>query len=474
MNIFETAAEFVELDNRRNRLNHATTTKESLWEKFKVQLPTELISGKNILDLGCCLGAAGHYALTHGANHYTGVELQTYYSDTANTLLSKYWDADRFTIINSDIEEFLLSNTKKYDYVLAAGIIYAFVDVISVLKKISSITKEHLMLDTVTVYVNNEDPNSGIILITDSPQMIKADKDNVDCYKGVSSRIDMKALDILLGLENFVRDGDIIKPIKYTDTPADPYNVERYYQYNNFYGTGRFMVRYKRDPTQNRTTLRQQIVNDNKHIGKKWVFDESVADRFQHEAETNIPSYHAVIDKCLQFANKHLNKNDSIVDVGSALGYTINKFVNAGFTNIIGIDNSPSMIAKSMHGDKIIYSDTFVKKPFKLVMMNWTLHFIQDKESYLKDIYDSLDNGYLILTDKCSQSDTVKNLYYDFKRSKGVSDDYITMKEQNLKDVMKSVTVEWYLGTLKDIGFTVDIIHGDLGFTTFLCSATQN
>jgi hypothetical protein len=103
-------------------------------------------------------------------------------------------------------------------------------------------------------------------------------------------------------------------------------------------------------------------------------------------------------------------------------------------------------------------------------MMNWTLHFVTDKTSYLNDIYTSLeDNGYLILTDKCLQSDIVKDMYYDFKRSHGVSEEYIRQKEQNLIGVMKSVPIEWYLGSLRQNGFNVDIIYSDLGFTTFLC-----
>ena len=122
-----------------------------------------------------------------------------------------------------------------------------------------------------------------------------------------------------------------------------------------------------------------------------------------------------------------------------------------------------------MHKERVINSDILPDGKYKLVLMNWTLHFISDKDKYLQKIYDSLDNGYLILTDKCSQSDIVKEMYYDFKRSKGITDTYIYQKEKDLVGVMKSVPVDWYLKTLREIGFNVDIIHGDLGFTSFLC-----
>ena len=203
---------------------------------------------------------------------------------------------------------------------------------------------------------------------------------------------------------------------------------------------------------------------------KVWTFDDSVAERFQHEAETNIPSYHIVIDKCLSFANKHLNKSSKIIDVGSALGYTISKFINAGFNNVMGVDNSIAMIEKSVHKALVVFSDSLPNYTYDLIMMNWTLHFVTDKKTYLSTIYKSLnENGYLILSDKCVQTDIVKDMYYDFKRNHGVSEEYIKQKEQNLLDVMHLNSVDWYLKTLRDLGFAVDIIHGDLGFMTFLC-----
>jgi SAM-dependent methyltransferase len=206
-----------------------------------------------------------------------------------------------------------------------------------------------------------------------------------------------------------------------------------------------------------------------------WIFDNEIANRFQAEAETNIPSYHTVISKCLQFANKNLEKSDKIIDVGSALGYTISKFKNAGFTNVIGVDNSPAMIEKSVFKDIVICSNFLPKDIYKLIIINWTLHFIANKIQYLRDVYNNLDNnGYLILSDKCCQTDLVKDMYYDFKRNNGVSEEYIIEKEKKLIGVMQSVSIGWYLNTLQEIGFIVDVIHGDLGFVTFLCCKKSN
>ena len=142
----------------------------------------------------------------------------------------------------------------------------------------------------------------------------------------------------------------------------------------------------------------------------KWQFDKSVADRFQNEALTNIPDYERVIDMCYNIVNSNYPKSAKIVDVGSALGYTINRFIENEYENVFGIEYSQAMIDQSLHKERIIKSDTFVGN-YDVVLMNWTLHFIEDKWKYVENIYDSLnDNGILILTDKTNQSEVVKEM----------------------------------------------------------------
>lgn len=466
MNIFETAKEFVNLDNRKDR-NFAPTTSESLIKKLSVQLPESLIANKTILDLGSCLGAAGHYALTFGAKHYVGVEIQPEYNELSKNLLSRYWSSNKFEIVNKDINDFLdsaIAQNIKYDYVLAAGVIYGFLNIIDLIKKISKVSKEYIVIDTLTVPYYNEDENTGLITISKKGEMVSSSDLN-NPHMGIGIRIDSKALDLLMSINSFKKDCDI-KPEKYLEK-NDPYHDIQYFNIGNkeYQGPARFISRYIR-VTERQKTLEENIISSKK-FDKQWVFDNTVAEKFQHEAETNIPSYHLVIDKCLQFANKHLQKTDKIIDVGSAIGYTMSKFINAGFTDVMGVDNSPAMNDKNIYS--VVCSDKLPNFKYKLVLMNWTLHFIVDKESYLRDIYNSLDNGYLILTEKCLQSKIVKDLYYDFKRSNGVSEDYIKQKENSLIGVMHLMNVDWYLKTLQELGFSVDIIHAEYGFVTFIC-----
>ena len=63
---------------------------------------------------------------------------------------------------------------------------------------------------------------------------------------------------------------------------------------------------------------------------------------------------------------------------------------------------------------------------------------------------------------------------YDFKRKNGVTEEYIQQKEKDLIGIMHSVSLGWYTNKLSMVGFkSVEVIHGDLGFVTFLCSKTN-
>jgi hypothetical protein len=67
------------------------------------------------------------------------------------------------------------------------------------------------------------------------------------------------------------------------------------------------------------------------------------------------------------------------------------------------------------------------------------------------------------------QSDTVKKLYYQFKRNNGVSQSYIDEKEKQLAGMMHLETIDWYMFTLQSMFSKVEIINSALGFVSFLC-----
>jgi hypothetical protein len=202
-----------------------------------------------------------------------------------------------------------------------------------------------------------------------------------------------------------------------------------------------------------------------------WKFDKEVADRFETEAINNIPDYHRVIDMCVDIAKqKGFSSEINVVDVGSALGFTVDRFINADYPYTYGVESSADMIEKSLHKDKIFLSNTFPVMPVEFVMANWTLHFVKERKQYIQDIYNNMTGGVFILSEKTTQTKEVKELYYNFKIANGVSLEYIKQKEQLLQGFMDLYPVDWYIQTLNDVRFkNIQIINARYGFVTFYC-----
>jgi tRNA (cmo5U34)-methyltransferase len=206
-----------------------------------------------------------------------------------------------------------------------------------------------------------------------------------------------------------------------------------------------------------------------------WEFNESIADVFVEHARKHIPDYDRVIDLNVNIC-KMLLKNcieDKVIDVGCATGETINRLWASGLHNLIGVDNSKAMLERCQNKNAVyIHSDSFPKEngPYSAILCNWTLHFIKDKQTYLKNMFNGLCNdGFLILSEKTCNEGADLELYHNFKRSKGVSDEEIKIKAQSLQNVMFVHDVNWYLKTLEVVGFKeVTIVNSAPCFTTFL------
>lgn len=206
-------------------------------------------------------------------------------------------------------------------------------------------------------------------------------------------------------------------------------------------------------------------------VESSWVFDHAVADRFQQEAQAHIPDYDRVIDLCWDCVQARFGsrRDIAIVDVGSALGHTMHRFIGQGYTNVQGIDNSEAMIASSKYPNRVTNSDQFVgQNQWDVVLANWTLHFVQAREQYLADIYQGLHSGgMLIVTDKMDHTPELETLYHDFKRRNGVSDEVIQKKKLSLNGVLTTRPLQWYLDTLKQIGFDdLQVVNSRFMFTT--------
>lgn len=203
----------------------------------------------------------------------------------------------------------------------------------------------------------------------------------------------------------------------------------------------------------------------------KWSFNiDDVVKNFQTIAKTNIPNYEVVIDKCIKIADTFLSKTSNIIDVGSSLGFTLKKFNNAGYINLYGVEKSKKMIENMLFKNATIFnSDVFPKElKFDMVLMNWVLHFILDRKKYLIDVFDSLnDGGIVILSEKIYSPKEFEKIYYEFKKENNISELEILEKKKKLQGVLITYPIEWYIETLKNIGFSdIQIIDADFCFNT--------
>lgn len=203
-----------------------------------------------------------------------------------------------------------------------------------------------------------------------------------------------------------------------------------------------------------------------------WKFDQDVARTFPAHARSHIPNYEAVIGLCVALCEDY-GKDAAILDVGVATGETISQLNSAGFTNLFGVDNSRAMLDQCPDGiATLILSESFPEaREFDVVLMNWTLHFIREKEDYLQDIFEGLrPGGLLVLSEKISKADFPSRHYHQFKRRQGLSEAEIRQKARSLEHVMYINDVPWYFRALSKAGFReVHLVNAFWCFATFVC-----
>lgn len=481
---FELEPDFYLRDNRFHR-EVTPVNGKTLEAKHSVALPEWVVKGKTILDLGSCLGATGHWCLFHGATEYTGIELQTAYSSISNELLGRHWNSNQFKIINSEISAFLNAcEDQKYDVVIAAGVLYAFLDYYSILKNISRVARQWVVIES----LNSQKMPPGFMGVEISKSSTMTLPENRERAQGLGSIVSFRALSVLMEHFGFVDTENLLRP------PA----VEGVHDVFNEIlkggqAPGRYLMRFQRahsgnpDLSQelslnkfNRPTVEfSKYIPGIKTAAGSWKFDSAVAEDFNQIALTSIPRYQETVTMGLEVASRIFpEKKCRIIDVGSAIGYTIDQFIQAGFDDVWGVENSKAMFDKSLHKEKVILSDSFPIHlgPYDVVCANWVLHFMNQREQYLESIFEGLAlGGVFILSEKIQASPLVQNLYHDFKRKNGLSESQIRDKEAAIKGILNPYPLEWYFVTLKEIGFSnIEIVNSYYNFVTIICRKEQS
>jgi SAM-dependent methyltransferase len=122
--LFTRDSPFVREDNRRTRPNLPTSA-ASLNRRHGLLMPPRTIEGSSVLDLGCCIGATGHWALELGARRYVGVEHQPGYAKQAGRLLAGRRNA---TIVPEDAARYAARGRRSFDLVAMLGVAHGLYD----------------------------------------------------------------------------------------------------------------------------------------------------------------------------------------------------------------------------------------------------------------------------------------------------------------------------------------------------------
>lgn len=481
---FNKYPEFIEQDDRRDR-KVSPIVPGSYSNRHEAALPQELIEGKTILDLGSCIGATGHWCLAHGAKFYMGVEAQAEAVKKSDELLGKYWDGKpyRYHVTQADIDAYLdetIEDDIQYDIVVAFGIIYGHVDYYSLLSKMTKVAKEHIVIDCRYPSLNNF--NDNIVEFNDSQHVHVQGEKGLN-FVGAGTKLSPEALRFVMRTLGWDNNGQLIYPEPVpNDSTVDMY-LTLLNRTNSLNLPTRYLTQFEKSDNVI-VSASEQVANNNKDEcvqddriftlasdrAPNWEFDDTVAERFQTEAENHIPDYHRVIELSHDIiSDVYTRKDVKILDVGSALGYTVDYFIRKGYTETYGVEKSAAMVNRSLHRRHIFRSDMLpLNTSWDAILANWTLHFIEARHEYLGSIYDSLNpGGVLIVTDKMEHTDNLELMYYDFKKRNGVSAEEIEQKRASLQDILVTKPLQWYIDTLNSIGFeNVEVVNSRYMFYT--------
>lgn len=492
---FQDFPQFYQQDNRRLR-GFNPVSKAFLDARYAVLLPPTALAGKRVLDLGSGLGAAGQWALFHGADYYCGVEYQTDYVVLSRHLLT-HW-GPQAEVVQRDLRSYLRQHQQaNFDIILLAGVLYDFVDPQEIIQLVCAMQPTSIVVESAYPPGIREArmPLNAAITEYITEQSVNLADQPASLY-GVSATPSFEALKTLFALHNYQTDDE---PMAFPQTPE----LVLYDQQllGDSHLELRFAARFERATnSQSLRSLEQNLLRgegDKKSwqddpIAKartkefqararalgvdiaegSWVFDDTVAARFDEIARKEIPDYLRVIDKCVEVVKRSQSADARILDIGSATGHTLQVFYEVGYRNLVGVDSSAAMLAQSFDQAELIHSTAFPAEagPYDVILANWVLHFIPEREAYLAAMASSLaDHGVMVITEKVTSSQLAHDLYHDFKRSSGLSEAAIAEKQKKIAGVLTPRSSQWYIAQFEKLGFSqVDIINANHVFVTFL------
>lgn len=162
MLLYQKYPEFVDDDPRKLRTTFYTVTPEFQQTKHDIFFQNIDFTGKTVLDIGCCVGYTGAYALDKKAKFYQGVEISRELCNIAIRNFSKYFPVERWNISNHSIEDFLKDNKLSFDVVIVMGVIYAVKEPCSIIENLLKISQT-ILIDHAHPPINEFNPDENFL-----------------------------------------------------------------------------------------------------------------------------------------------------------------------------------------------------------------------------------------------------------------------------------------------------------------------
>lgn len=206
-----------------------------------------------------------------------------------------------------------------------------------------------------------------------------------------------------------------------------------------------------------------------------FVFDEKVVAVFPDMINRSVPGYTTIIAMIGTLAAEYAQPDSRCYDLGCSLGaasLSMRRSITATGCEIIGIDNSPAMVA----GCQEVFAAEDGQVPVtvqcedilnstienaSIVVMNFTLQFVQpeQRDALMQKIYTGLlPGGLLILSEKIRFEDAVLNdlfieMHHRFKEQQGYSRLEISRKRAALEKVLIPETIGNHERRIQAAGF---------------------
>ncbi|MFU8819319.1 MAG: carboxy-S-adenosyl-L-methionine synthase CmoA [Desulfurivibrio sp.] len=204
-------------------------------------------------------------------------------------------------------------------------------------------------------------------------------------------------------------------------------------------------------------------------------FTDRVAEVFDDMLARSVPNYQQVIEMSALLLDQLLLPGDRLYDLGCSTGNTLLHLARRLKTpelTLIGLDNSPAMIAKATRKAEnyslkeqveFIEADitSFPCPRAGGILLNYTMQFLRplQRTEFASRLHQYLrPGGVLILSEKVISHDPEMNrrfidFHLDFKRARGYSEIEISKKREALENVLIPFSPEENRQLLHQAGF---------------------